>query len=454
MTTTTITIALVALIVIGIIACVLTYVMTDNARRAEILALRTRNEALSSRLAAERADCEADMQRTEQQYAQRMAQQNEQHVAQMTALREQQQEQLAALREQQSAQLTALREQQSVQLTAFRAQLENATRMILEQRQEELQRGNTQQMERIVRPLRENLDRMHEALQKTKEDTADRSARLEEQMKQMADRAMNLGEATQALTSAMMSNGKVQGDWGEHVLETILENSGLVKGINYETQVNAKNDAGQNMRPDVVVHCPGGMRDIIIDSKVSLTAYTNYVSAQDKEHADAYEKENYASLRKHVEELAAKDYSKLDKRNLPQVLMFVPNEGSYILGIRHDAQLGQWAFNKGVVILTPTNLMLTLELVCALWVNEHQEKNVEKILATANTLYEKFCAFSECMAGIQNSLKKATDAYDYAVKYLNEGQANVVRQVDNLRKLGIKYNKAKEIDAAVKSGEE
>lgn len=365
--------------------------------------------------------------RMEQQYTDRMKRQAEIHADQ----------------------LQALRQQQSEQLSAFRLQLENTTHTLLEQRQSELQHSNAQQMTDIVRPLREHLDQMHLELQRSREDSADKSARFEEQLKQMVDRTVNLGDVTQALTQAMKSNGKVQGDWGEHILETILENSGMQRGTHYETQVSVTTETGKVFRPDVVVHCPGGMRDIVIDSKVSLTAYTNYVTASDPAESEQFEKENYASLRKHVEELAAKDYSKLDKRNLPQVLMFVPNEGSYILALRHDPALGQWAFNKGVVILTPTNLMLTLELVCALWVNEKKEKNVEQILSTANTLYEKFCAFTDHMNGIRANLTRANDAYESALRYLTAGPGNVVRQIDKLKALGIKYNKSKNIDPAL-----
>lgn len=431
-----------AVVAAALMAWVLATKLTKGKAREEQARLETSNEALRTRLEEQ-----------ESKHVRQMKELKEEHRMQMDAQKAEAERQLMMMLERQvtinERQLLQLKAQHDEQMKAYKAQVEKTSLQMLDEGRSELQKGNQQQMEAIVKPLQDNLEKMQEALQRTREDSADKSARLEEQLKAMAGKTMDLGNATMALTNAMKSNGKVQGDWGEHVLETILENSGLVKGVNYETQVNAKTESGKNYRPDVVVHCPGGMRDIVIDSKVSLSAYTNYVAAASSEEAEQYEKENYASVRRHVEELAAKGYGKLDPRNLPQVLMFVPNEGSYILALRHDPALGQWAFNKGVVILTPTNLMLTLELVCALWVNERQEKNIERILSTANTLYEKFCSFSEQMSAIRTNLKKTEDSYDSAVKYLTTGQANVVKQVDALRKLGIKYNKAKSIDAGL-----
>jgi len=361
---------------------------------------------------------------TQSTMAVRLAAANKEKEMLQSALHTARQEAQEQMREQR----LAMQQQQERQMELFRQQLLHETQQLLLQRQEELRSGNRTEMGDIVRPLRESLSEM----------------RL--QLHTMTERALRLSDATTALTDAMRSNGKVQGDWGENILETILENSGMQLGVHYETQASQVNEAGQTQRPDVIVHCPGA-RDIIIDSKVSLTAYSSYISAHDKAEADQYEKENYDSLRRHVDELARKDYAKLDQKNLPQVLMFVPNEGSYILALRHDPSLGQKAFNRGVVILTPTNLMLTLELVSALWVNERKEKNVEKILATATTLYEKFCAFSDCFTNIHTSLEKAQGSYTEALRYLTTGKGNVVRQVEGLKELGIKYNKSKAIDA-------
>lgn len=364
-------------------------------------------------------------------------------LAHANAMKEAAEQRIVELRTEHQQQLEAQREQLMQQFDLFRDQLKSETQEVLWHRQKELEKENADQMEDIVRPLHENLEKMQKALLDSRVDAATKSARFEEQLKAMTERTMSLGDAANALTQAMKSNGKVQGDWGEQILETILENSGLQRGINYEVQAATTTEEGRSLRPDVIVHCPGGMRDIVIDSKVSLTAYSNYITAADGESAAQYEKENYDSVRKHVDELARKNYGKLDQKNLQQVLMFVPNEGSYILALRHDPALGQWAFNRGVVILTPTNLMLTLELVSALWVNEKKEKNVEMILATANTLYEKFSSFTGDMEAMRNALNKAQAAYDEAARHLSIGPANVVKQVENLKNLGIKYNKAK-----------
>lgn len=413
---------------------------TMGQRLAQAQTLR---EAAEQRLVEIRREAEQRLAELKDNAEQRLQEEKEENKAGMELLRAEHQRQLEQMRSEHQNQMESQREQLTQQFDLFRDQLRAETQEVLWKRQKELEQENADQMDNIVRPLHENLEKMQKALQESRVDAATKSARFEEQLRAMIERTVSLGDSANALTQAMKSNGKVQGDWGEQILETILENSGLKRGINYEIQQSTSVGEGHSMRPDVIVHCPGGMRDIVIDSKVSLTAYSNYVTASDAATATQYEKENYDSVKKHVDELARKDYGKLDEKNLSQVLMFVPNEGSYILALRHDPALGQWAFNRGVVILTPTNLMLTLELVSALWVNEKKEKNVEQILATANTLYEKFCAFTGDMEAMQSALNKAQAAYDEAARHLSIGPANVFRQIDNLKSLGIKYNKTK-----------
>ena len=231
------------------------------------------------------------------------------------------------MQERYQAQLRTLQELQEQQMAALGNQMQNATQKLLEERQAALEQGNTRQMDALLTPLREKLAEMKNAFEESRESNHRNSAAFETQMKAMLDCTLRLGTEAQRLTEALIGNGKVQGDWGEQLLATILENSGLREGIEYEVQENVKDEDGNNLRPDVVVHCSDG-RNIVIDSKVSLTGYYNYVNATNESEQQQAERDNLVSIKTHIKELADKNYSKLVPNAVPTVLMFVPNEGS------------------------------------------------------------------------------------------------------------------------------
>jgi DNA recombination protein RmuC len=190
------------------------------------------------------------------------------------------------------------------------------------------------------------------------------------------------------------------------------------------------------MRPDVIVHCPGN-KSIIIDSKVSLTAYVDYLACEEKEEAERLAKANKESVKKHIDELAAKNYTKVVENTISHVLMFIPNEGSYILALRNDPQLGQYAYKKGILLINPTNLMIALQLIYNIWQSEKQAKNVEKVIKESELLYEKFVNFSENWGKIKENLENTLAIYDKADKQLYEGNGNIVRKLEKLKELGI-----------------
>lgn len=336
--------------------------------------------------------------------------------------------------------------QMDEQMQLFQDRLQLQTQAMLRQRQEELQHRNDEQMEALMRPLREQITSLREQLSRNREDRAARDAQLREMLNGFVRQAAEMGAATDKLANAMMSNGKVHGDWGEQVLERILEACGMQRGIHYEVQASQKDGDGRDLRPDVYIFCPRNRR-IVIDSKVSLTAYSNYLSAHDHDEAKHYDEENYRSVKMQVDRLAGKGYNTLHKDNFHTVLMFIPNEGAYILAMRHNPELGQYAYRKGVVILTPTNLMLTLQLIEGLWQKENEQQNIQHILQTAGSLYEKFAAFSERMAQLKRSLDAAENAFAEASSYLTDGRGNVVRQLERLSGYGAIYNKSKKVNA-------
>ena len=403
-------------------------------RLAELKEISTRvladqkNEA-AKRLDEAKAEARDLLERTKTEQAEALERTEQRH-------REEKQQ----MQERYQAQLRTLQELQEQQIAALGNQMQNATQKLLEERQAALEQGNTRQMDALLTPLREKLAEMKNAFEESRESNHRNSAAFETQMKAMLDGTLRLGTEAQRLTEALIGNGKVQGDWGEQLLATILENSGLREGIEYEVQENVKDEDGNNLRPDVVVHCSDG-RNIVIDSKVSLTGYYNYVNATNETERQQAERDNLVSIKTHIKELADKNYSKLVPNAVPTVLMFVPNEGSYILAMQKDKNLANEAFRKGVLLINPTNLMLALTLIYQLWKIEHREEDDRRIVESATALYEKFCMFAETFEKVGAQLQTAQRSYDLAKSQLNEGRGNIIKRLDALQNMGVSSGK-------------
>jgi DNA recombination protein RmuC len=255
---------------------------------------------------------------------------------------------------------------------------------------------------------------------------------------------------TTNLTNALRGNSKVQGDWGEVILETILDSSNLIRGVHYQTQQNVKDEAGNNMRPDVVLYLPNN-KQIIIDSKVSLTAYVNYVSAQTEAERRVAMAAHLASVRQHVKELSAKKYQQL-MQSPDFVVMFVPNEPAFLDALKEDHTIWSDAYDKKVVVSSPTNLFALLKLVDDLWRRDDQNKNQENIIKFGVTLYEQLVAFTSALEGVGASLDQARTKYDEAFKRLSTGNNNIIRVGEKLRKLGLPTTKRQSARLVEESG--
>lgn len=328
-----------------------------------------------------------------------------------------------------------IKSQNNLALENIKSQLTQITEKNLKLRSEELKSTNIEQISHILNPMQEQMKRMEESVRNVSNSSAEHKASIEKTIEGLAQQTIKVGEQADELAKALKNNSKVQGDWGEQLLETILDNSGLRKGYEYTTQENFK-DGKKDMRPDVIIHCPGN-RNIIIDSKVSLTAYVDYLACETKEDAERLSKANKESVKKHIDELAAKNYTKLVENTISHVLMFIPNEGSYILALRNDPQLGQYAYKKGILLINPTNLMIALQLIYNIWQSEKQAKNVEKVIKESELLYDKFVNFSENWGKIKENLQDTLTLYDKADKQLYEGNGNIVRRLEKLKELGI-----------------
>ena len=328
----------------------------------------------------------------------------------------------------------------NAELSAMKSQFEAVSARLLKERSEEFKGENREHMETFTKPLLKELDNMREMLGRAKEGNDKNIAELNGAIKTMVEQSRKLGVDAENLADALKNRGKVQGDWGEVVLANILSDSGLRENLEYFTQKSYTDENGRELRPDVVVKCSDGS-NVIVDSKVSLTAYTDYVSAENDEAREVACKENLASIVKHVDELADKNYPKVVPHAVPYVLMFVPNEGSYILAVNKDPAIAQKAYRKGVLIINPTNLMLALNLILLTWQNTRQEENCVNIMKTAEGLYEKFCGFTDNFVKVGRQLIVAQTTYADALAQLKDGKGNILSRFETMKQLGITTTK-------------
>jgi len=344
--------------------------------------------------------------------------------------------------------LELTKEQMRAQFEKEMAERTEALKKEAKERMDDLTKKNSEQMELIVGPLKKELELLRQLVDKSHEEQTKNTTSLEASIKAVFEHDKERDKTTQSLAEALKNRGKVQGDWGEMVLENILRDSGLREGTEYVKQYNVKSQEGANERPDIIVNGADGSR-IIVDSKVSLTAYTDYVGAETDEERNAAVKANYDSIWKHVCELADMSYHKDVEKAMPIVLMFVPNEGSYILAMNKDPQLGTKAYKKGVLIINPTNLMVVLRLMFLTWQNTRQEKNNRDILLAAGKIYEKYTTFAEGYVTLGNQLNSARNTYDKGMGQLREGRGNLSKQLQELLKYGV--TPSKQIPEEVKS---
>ncbi len=322
---------------------------------------------------------------------------------------------------------------------------------VLESKSSNLQNANKEQINAILQPLKEKIEGLGKAVSDTKVASAADKASLEEIIKGLMEKTDKIGEDAVNLTKALKGNTKTQGDWGEMILERMLENSGLKKDEEYYVQEDCVTDDGAHVRPDVIVRFPE-KRSVIIDSKVSLTAYTNYVAAEEEVVRQAALKEHILSVRKHIDELSAKDYSKVVKDTIGYVLMFIPNEASYIAAVQADAEIINYAYRKRIIVISPTNLIMALQLAHNLWQTERQTRNVEDIIKKGSSLYDKFVGFTDNFVKIGDSIAKAQKSYDDSYSQLARGAGNLTRQMDQLRGMGL--NPSKSLSAKLKDDSE
>lgn len=318
---------------------------------------------------------------------------------------------------------------------------------ILEEKSSRFTDINRLNMESILKPLGEKLSEFKTKVEETYDKESKQRFSLEERIRELVALNHQISEDANNLTKALKGNNKIQGNWGEMILESILEKSGLKKGEEYFSQDMLTDENGQKivnsenkaLQPDIVILYPGG-RKIVIDSKVSLNGYIRYVEADMDETKIIAEKEHIISIKKHIDELSSKAYQDYIE-SLDFVMMFIPNEPAYILAMQLDSGLWDYAYRKRILLISPTNLIASLKVVADLWKREAQSRNAQEIAKRGAILYDKFSGFVETLQEIGKNIDRTQKSYDKAFTQLKDGNGNLIRQAEMLKELGIKPQK-------------
>ncbi len=324
----------------------------------------------------------------------------------------------------------------------LKQEFENLSARIFEQRSKQLHEQQQQGLDGLLKPFREQLTDFRRRVDQIHSDETRTQATLLEQLNQLKGLNQQMHEDARNLTDALKGQVKTQGNWGEMILERVLESSGLTRGREYETQVSLKDESGQRRLPDAIVHLPED-KDVVIDAKVSLVAYERLASAADAEEREQALREHLASLRSHIKGLDAKDYSGLEGiRSLDFVLLFIPIEGAFMVAMEQDASLYTDAFARNIVLVSPTTLLVTLRTIQNIWRYEYQNRNALDIADRAGKICDQVSLLDESLGDLGDKLNKAHSAWETTHNRLTQGRGNLLRQANQLMDLGAKARRA------------
>lgn len=371
-------------------------------------------------------------------------------------------QQLAAERKHNEELRSELQKQAEAKNRLLQEEVRNMAAQMLAESREKMNAADKERLDALLSPLKDRLEAFSQTVtNNSKESTANKTeikttfeeamkrlhaeqemtikAMREDQertVKELREQTERIGNDAASLTKALKGDSKMQGDWGEMILEKTLEDCGLVKGRQFFLQENYKDENGNNFRPDAVIVFPSDER-AVVDSKVSLTAYQAALRETDDSERDRLLKEHAASVRRHIDELSAKNYEKLVPGCIGYVLMFVPYESGYSAAMKTDPAILQYAFRKHIIVLSPSNLLMALQLTRTMWQNYRLNNNVDEILRQSNDLYDKFVTFGETFLKVGTGIERLQQDYSKAKGQLNEGKGNIIRRLEGMKALGI-----------------
>ncbi len=382
---------------------------------------------------------------------QKIAEQQELNFKQNTEIKELQNDknQLIGLKSQLSAQnenlqklLDSQKEEIAKMQEVAKTEFQNLANKILEEKTLKFTEQNQQNLKNILNPLQEKITDFEKKVENTHKESIDYHAALRQQIIGLKDLNLQMSKETVNLTKALKGDSKIQGNWGELVLERVLEKSGLEKGREYEIQKSFVTEDGNRVQPDVVINLPDGKK-MIVDSKVSLTAYEKYINEDEEEQKSTFLKEHVNSLKRHVEQLGNKNYQHLYEMESPDfVLLFIPIEPAFAIALNEDTQLYNKAFEKNIVIVTPSTLLATLRTIDSMWTNQKQQDNAIEIARQAGALYDKFEGFVTDLVKIGKKMDEAKTEYEGAMNKLVDGKGNLITSVQKLKIMGAKAKKS------------
>ena len=349
---------------------------------------------------------------------------------------------LEAERRQSADKLSTLQQSAQEAKAVLSDQFKNLANEILEEKSRRFAEQNQQNLDTLLKPLQEKLTDFRKQVDETYQSEARERFALKQEVEKLAGLNLRMTDETRALTNALKGESKTQGDWGELVLETILENSGLRKGEEYLVQDTQTISDGSRLQPDVVIRLPES-KHLVIDSKVSITAYTRYMQSDDEDVKVSELNSHVLSIKQHTQGLSAKNYQDLyGVGSIDFVLMFIPIEPAFLAAMRHAPEIYQDALKKNIVIVCPSTLLATVRTVAHLWRQEQQNRNAQEIARQCASLYDKFVGFVEDLDKVGQRLEQAQISYADAVGKLKTGRGNLIRTAENVKKLGVKPNKS------------
>ncbi|HEY6905817.1 MAG TPA: DNA recombination protein RmuC, partial [Ignavibacteriaceae bacterium] len=324
----------------------------------------------------------------------------------------------------------------------FSKEFENLANRIFEEKGKKLTEENKEKLGEILNPLKEKISQFEKKVEESKEESIKGHASLKEQLLMLKELNQQVTQEAKNLTEALKGQSKTQGNWGEFVLESLLEKSGLVKGREYTVQESLNTESGKRLQPDVIIRLPEN-KSLVIDSKVSLIGYEKFVSSEKEQEKQLALRDHINSIRSHVKNLSGKNYQNLYQlESLDFVLMFMPIEPAFALAVQSDAALFSDAFALNIVIVSPSTLLATLRTIASIWRQENQNKNALEIARQSGALYDKFVGFIEDLVSVGKRIDESKNSYVEAMKKLTDGRGNLVRSAEKIKSLGAKTSKS------------